>query len=255
MRPTLLRGRGRRQRAARRVHPRRRESTRSGRGCRARAWSHDSPPPPPYAGLVTRVIAFAIDAAIVNGTGLLVGVVVGLGLSVLDTPEKVDHVAAGDRRRLCSSRGPWATSQSSGRPPARRPACGSCGSGFASASFDKPLRPGWALVRFVGLCPGRASPTPGLPADPVERSAPRPAGLPRPERGRPRCDAARLRSGRPRRRSRAQAPDPGPPPRRGRAPRPARPRTVRRGCPRRSPPRRTRARRRSGRRSWTHQAI
>ena len=48
--------------------------------------------PPTYAGLVTRALAFAIDAAIVDLTGIFVGVVVGLALSVLKTPDKVDHV-------------------------------------------------------------------------------------------------------------------------------------------------------------------
>lgn len=43
-----------------------------------------------YAGLVTRAIAFAIDAAIVNVSGIAVGVVVGLALSVLDIPKDVD---------------------------------------------------------------------------------------------------------------------------------------------------------------------
>jgi len=46
----------------------------------------------PYAGLVTRTIAFSIDAAVVNLTGVAVGVVVGLALSVLDIPQEVDKV-------------------------------------------------------------------------------------------------------------------------------------------------------------------
>jgi uncharacterized RDD family membrane protein YckC len=49
-------------------------------------------PPPTYAGLVTRAIAFATDCAIVNLTGALVGVVVGLALSVLNTPDEVDKL-------------------------------------------------------------------------------------------------------------------------------------------------------------------
>ena len=39
--------------------------------------------PPEYEGLVTRAIAFAIDAAIVDLIALLVGVTVGLALSIL----------------------------------------------------------------------------------------------------------------------------------------------------------------------------
>lgn len=40
-----------------------------------------------YAGLATRSLAFAIDAAVINGVALLVGVVVGLGLSLFDIPD------------------------------------------------------------------------------------------------------------------------------------------------------------------------
>jgi uncharacterized RDD family membrane protein YckC len=43
-------------------------------------------PPPSYAGLATRTIAFGLDAAALNGVALLVGVLVGLGLSVLHLP-------------------------------------------------------------------------------------------------------------------------------------------------------------------------
>ena len=45
-----------------------------------------------YAGAVTRLLAFAVDAAVVNLTGIFVGVVVGLALSILQTPDKFDHV-------------------------------------------------------------------------------------------------------------------------------------------------------------------
>src|SRR5436309_2016747 len=47
-----------------------------------------------YAGLVTRSIAFALDGAVVNGCALLVGVVVGLALSVLHLPSKADALVA-----------------------------------------------------------------------------------------------------------------------------------------------------------------
>jgi uncharacterized RDD family membrane protein YckC len=40
-----------------------------------------------YAGLATRALAFAIDAVVINGAALLVGVVVGLGLSLFDIPD------------------------------------------------------------------------------------------------------------------------------------------------------------------------
>ena len=42
-----------------------------------------------YAGLVTRTIAFAIDAAIINLAAATVAVVVGLGVSVLNVPDVV----------------------------------------------------------------------------------------------------------------------------------------------------------------------
>src|SRR5439155_7673512 len=47
-----------------------------------------------YAGLVTRSIAFALDALIVNGAAALVGVIVGLGLSILHLPADADKVIA-----------------------------------------------------------------------------------------------------------------------------------------------------------------
>jgi uncharacterized RDD family membrane protein YckC len=52
---------------------------------------------PQYEGLVTRALAFAVDAAIVNLIGLLVGVVVGLALSIVSIPDslKVVLVACG----------------------------------------------------------------------------------------------------------------------------------------------------------------
>jgi uncharacterized RDD family membrane protein YckC len=53
-----------------------------------------STPAPAYAGLVTRTIAFALDAALVNGVALLVGVTVGLGVSILHLPEQVDAIVA-----------------------------------------------------------------------------------------------------------------------------------------------------------------
>ena len=39
-----------------------------------------------YEGLVTRSIAFAVDAAVINLIAIAVGAVVGLALSVLSVP-------------------------------------------------------------------------------------------------------------------------------------------------------------------------
>lgn len=41
----------------------------------------------PYAGLVTRVLAFATDALVINVVGWFVAIVVALGLSLLDIPD------------------------------------------------------------------------------------------------------------------------------------------------------------------------
>jgi uncharacterized RDD family membrane protein YckC len=47
-----------------------------------------------YAGLVTRALALALDSLIVNGSAILVGVTVGLGISLLHLPEEVDVILA-----------------------------------------------------------------------------------------------------------------------------------------------------------------
>lgn len=48
---------------------------------------------PVYEGLVTRGIAFAVDAAVINLVALIVSVSVGLALSVLDPSNDVETVA------------------------------------------------------------------------------------------------------------------------------------------------------------------
>jgi uncharacterized RDD family membrane protein YckC len=48
---------------------------------------------PAYEGLVTRGIAFAVDAAVINFVALIVSVTVGLALSVLDPSNDVETVA------------------------------------------------------------------------------------------------------------------------------------------------------------------
>ena len=52
-----------------------------------------TPAVPSYQGLVTRTIAFALDAAAINLAALAVGVAVGLALSVLDLPSGVTSAA------------------------------------------------------------------------------------------------------------------------------------------------------------------
>jgi uncharacterized RDD family membrane protein YckC len=50
------------------------------------------PPPLTYEGLVTRTIAFALDAALINAAAIMVGLAVGLAASVLGTPDSVDKL-------------------------------------------------------------------------------------------------------------------------------------------------------------------
>jgi uncharacterized RDD family membrane protein YckC len=51
------------------------------------------PAVPSYQGLVTRTIAFALDAAAINLAALAVGVAVGLAISVLELPSEVKSAA------------------------------------------------------------------------------------------------------------------------------------------------------------------
>jgi uncharacterized RDD family membrane protein YckC len=52
-----------------------------------------TPAVPSYQGLVTRTIAFALDAAAINLAALAVGVAVGLAISVLELPSEVKSAA------------------------------------------------------------------------------------------------------------------------------------------------------------------
>jgi uncharacterized RDD family membrane protein YckC len=49
---------------------------------------------PGYAGLATRTIAFAADAAIINAVAWFVGIVVAVGLSLLGLPKEVRTILA-----------------------------------------------------------------------------------------------------------------------------------------------------------------
>jgi uncharacterized RDD family membrane protein YckC len=105
---------------------------------------------PMYAGLVTRALAFAVDAAVVDLTGIFVGVVVGLALSVLKTPDTVDHVllAIGGVLfvvwTIAYFTGFWSTT---GQTPGNR----LMRIRVRHASADEPLRLRWAFLRLVGL--------------------------------------------------------------------------------------------------------
>jgi uncharacterized RDD family membrane protein YckC len=47
-----------------------------------------------YAGLATRTLAFAVDAAVINVVAWFIALVIALCLSLLDIPEQVEHVLA-----------------------------------------------------------------------------------------------------------------------------------------------------------------
>jgi uncharacterized RDD family membrane protein YckC len=107
-------------------------------------------PAPVYAGLVTRAIAFALDAAIINGTGLVVGVVIGLALSILETPDTVDDllIVIGGAAFLT-----WTVAyfvffwSSTGQTPGSRV----MQIRVRRVDADGPLRARTALVRLAGL--------------------------------------------------------------------------------------------------------
>ena len=46
-----------------------------------------------YAGLVTRAVAFAIDVALIDLAAIIVGIVVGLGISAFELPDVVRTIA------------------------------------------------------------------------------------------------------------------------------------------------------------------
>ena len=106
--------------------------------------------PPLYAGLVTRAIAFAVDALIVNLAGVAVGIVVGLALSILHTSATVDHVllAVGGGLFLVWTLGYfvvfWSTT---GQTPGDR----LMRIRVRRAGKDEPLSARRALVRMAGL--------------------------------------------------------------------------------------------------------
>lgn len=50
-------------------------------------------PPPVYVGLITRVLAFALDAALVNAVAILTAAAVSLFLSIVTVPQEVRTAA------------------------------------------------------------------------------------------------------------------------------------------------------------------
>jgi uncharacterized RDD family membrane protein YckC len=109
-----------------------------------------APRVPAYVGLVTRTIAFALDAAVINLVALGVGVAVGLAVSILDMPSGAEDalVALGGVAWFLWSAGYfvvcWSTT---GQTPGDRLLRIRVG----AADDLAPLSVGRAVVRLIGL--------------------------------------------------------------------------------------------------------
>jgi uncharacterized RDD family membrane protein YckC len=106
-----------------------------------------------YAGLITRTVAFSIDALIVNGAAALVGVTVGLGLSILHLPSEADAVIAAVLGGLWIV---WTVGyfaffwSSTGQTPGDRV----MRIVVRDVHERGPLKPRRAILRFVAVCLG-----------------------------------------------------------------------------------------------------
>jgi uncharacterized RDD family membrane protein YckC len=123
--------------------------------------ANGQPPPSvlagtPYAGLVTRALAFAIDCAIIEGAAAFVAVVAALALSLLHLPSGVDTAVAAvlGLAWILWSVGYfvlfWSTT---GQTPGNRV----MGIVVLDSRGRGPLKPRRALLRFVALTAGAAA--------------------------------------------------------------------------------------------------
>jgi len=103
-----------------------------------------------YAGLVTRALALAIDAAIIDGSAVLVGVAVGLGISLLHLPEQVNAVLAviGACAWIIWAIGYFVFFWSSA---GQTPGCRVMRIRVIDGRARGPIKPRRALLRIVGL--------------------------------------------------------------------------------------------------------
>lgn len=120
---------------------------------RPRARATTPPPParaPEYEGLVTRAIAFTIDAAIISAVAVIVGAAVGISLSVLSVPSSVETAVFAFAGGACLL---WSTAyfvtfwSATGQTPGNRV----LGIRVVVADDGSPLRPTRALLRLVAL--------------------------------------------------------------------------------------------------------
>jgi uncharacterized RDD family membrane protein YckC len=105
---------------------------------------------PEYEGLVTRAIAFAIDAAVISAVAVGVGAAAGLSLSVLSVPSGVETAVFAVAGAACLL---WSTAYfvtfwcATGQTPGDR----LLGIRVCVAEDGSTLRPARALLRLVAL--------------------------------------------------------------------------------------------------------
>ncbi|MEA2293629.1 MAG: hypothetical protein QOE86_1268 [Solirubrobacteraceae bacterium] len=105
----------------------------------------------PYAGLATRTLAFAVDAAVINATAVVVGAVIALCVSVLHLPSDIRHalVAIGGAAYVvwCVAYFVvfWSTAEQTPGDRVMRVRV------LATRAGDGALKPRQALLRFVAL--------------------------------------------------------------------------------------------------------
>jgi uncharacterized RDD family membrane protein YckC len=104
----------------------------------------------PYIGLITRVLAFALDAAIINAVAIVTGAVMSLVFSVLTLPQELKTVAVaiGGFVYILWTIGYFVTFWSTtGQTPGDR----ALRIQVLPASGAAPLKPRRALLRFIAL--------------------------------------------------------------------------------------------------------
>jgi uncharacterized RDD family membrane protein YckC len=105
---------------------------------------------PSYQGLVTRALAFTLDAAIISGVSVVVGAAAGISLSVLSVPSEVETALFAAAGALCLL---WSAAyfvtfwSTTGQTPGNRV----LGIRVCLADDGSAPRPGRALLRLVGL--------------------------------------------------------------------------------------------------------
>jgi uncharacterized RDD family membrane protein YckC len=106
--------------------------------------------PGPYIGLITRALAFALDATIINAVAIVTAAVLSLTLSVLELPSKLDTVVAAvsGTAYVLWTIGYFVTFWSTtGQTPGDRV----MRIRVMAAAGPRPLRPRRSLLRFAAL--------------------------------------------------------------------------------------------------------